>query len=166
MPKGEHLKSNHQIKTGDVARDDTEVSVSTTGKAEVHIEDPGIEIIPESMMLSKAEQEKLMNEPCEIMIEADDDPNAPLFVHSGHNGVTQYVKRGETQVIKLRYLYSLLAAQATKFSCSFGRTPDGQEFNRLAGRTNTTHRIFVGKASPAAMKIIKEAMSQQALAAQ
>jgi hypothetical protein len=57
-----------------------------------------------------------------------------VFVYLGHNGVSQYVKRGEPQTIKRKFLYSALAAKTVKFACAFGKDNSGNEFNRLNPR--------------------------------
>ena len=118
----------------------TNISISTTGKAEA---ERTIEVIDPMKFKTKAQDEAFMNEMVEIQIEADDDPNAPLFVHSGHQGVVQYIKRGEPQTIKRKFLYSLLAAKQAKLVCSFGKDMNGQEFNRLSGPSRATHRVVV-----------------------
>lgn len=98
------------------------------------------EIVTSSSM-SKAAVEKFMNEKVVIEIEASDDPNAEVFVHSGNNGRAQYIKRGEPQSVKRKYLYSLLAAQKVGFGCAFGRDANGNEYNRLSPSSSTTHRV-------------------------
>lgn len=119
----------------------TRIDISTTGPAEAT--HAGIDIIDPSKMVSKAENEMYMNELVEIQIESDDDPNAPLFVHSGHNGDPQYIMRGVTQSIKRKYLYSLVAAKQVRLVCSFGKDQNGKEFNRLVGAGRMTHRVVV-----------------------
>lgn len=108
-------------------------------EAGIEVED--IEIVPEHKMRNKAAEAKFMEEKVIVEIEADDDPNAPVFVYSGHNGVTQYIERGKPQAIRRKYLYSLLTAKRVKFSCAFGKDGNGNEFNRLTPGAQTTHRI-------------------------
>lgn len=136
-----HVKKNL---TGpdDVDQPRHEIAITTTGKATAE-RTLIIDAVQPAQMLAKAENEKYMNELVEIIIEADDDPNAPLFVHSAHNGVTQYIKRGENQTIKRKFLYSLLAAKSARLVCTFGKDQNGKEFNRLAGPSRTTHRVVV-----------------------
>lgn len=117
------------------------IDISTSGEAKATR--AGIDIIDPASMQSKAEDEKFMNEMVEIMIEADDDPHAPLFVHSGHNGEPQYIKRGEPQKIKRRFLYSLIAAKQAKLVCEFGKDNSGKEFNKLSGPKRCTHRVVI-----------------------
>jgi len=136
-----HVKRN-MIGPDDVGQPHNEIAISTTGKATAE-RTLNLDIVQPGSMLAKAENEKYMNEPVEIIIEADDDPNAPLFVHSAHNGVTQYIERGKNQIIKRKFLYSLLAAKSARLVCSFGRDQNGKEFNRLAGPSRTTHRVVV-----------------------
>lgn len=117
------------------------IDISTSGEA--NATRAGIDIVNPSRMLSKAEDAKFMNEIVEIQIEADDDPHAPLFVHSAHNGESQYIKRGEPQKVKRRFLYSLIAAKQAKLVCAFGKDQNGQEFNKLSGPKRCTHRVIV-----------------------
>lgn len=135
-----HVKKN-LLGPDDVAEPQNDISISTTGKAEATR--AGIDIIQPGKLEEKAADEAFMNELVEIQIEADDDPNAPLFVHTAHNGVTQYIKRGEPQTIKRRFLYSLVAAKQAKLVCSFGKNSEGKEFNRLQGPSRCTHQVVV-----------------------
>lgn len=100
-----------------------------------------IQIIPENKMRDKAAEAKFMEEKVEIEIEAGDGPNDPHFVHSGHQGVTQYVARGVVQVVKRKFLYSLLAANSVKFACAFGKDGSGNEFNRMSPNGQRAHRV-------------------------
>ncbi len=117
------------------------ISISTSGKAEAT--SSGIEAIDARHMKDKAEQERFMNEPVTIFVESDDDPNSPVFLSCGHNGIDQYVQRGVEQTIKRRFLYSLLAAKRKQFACSFGKDGSGQEYNRLEGRSRPTHSLQI-----------------------
>ncbi len=107
--------------------------------AEIELED--IDIIPAHQMVSAAAEAKFMEELVTVEIEADDDPNSPVFISAGHNGITQYIKRGCEQVIKRKYLYSLLAAKRVKFACAFGKDGNGNEFNRMSGSGQSSHRV-------------------------
>jgi hypothetical protein len=108
---------------------------------EVGFEPGDVEIINPTHMMSAADEAKFFEEPVEILIEEDDDPNAPQWVHSGHQGITQYILRGKPQVVKRKFLYSLLAAKTVMMASSFGRTANGGEFNDLKARAKTTHRV-------------------------
>lgn len=130
-----------QVRTDDLSGARTEASIAATGAAEAQIS--RIEVIPEAMFREKAEDEAFMNEYIVIQIEASEDPNAPTFIQSGHNGIDQYIQRGIPQKIKRKFLYSLVAGKRTQFACSFGKDGSGNEFNRLPGRTNTTHRLSI-----------------------
>lgn len=100
-----------------------------------------IQVIPENKMRDKAAEAKFMEEKVEIEIEAGDGPNDPVFVHAGHQGIAQYIKRGVVQVVKRKYLYSLLAANSVKFACAFGKDGTGNEFNRLSPSGQRAHRV-------------------------
>jgi len=136
-------------------------SPSVDGKPEVGDED--IELIASSSM-SKAQVEKFMNEKVVIEIEASNEPSAEVFVHSGNNGRAQYIKRGEPQSIKRKYLYSLLAAQKVGFGCAFGRDANGNEYNRLSASSSTTHRVrLIRDDNPqGGMKWIQQAIRETA----
>lgn len=131
----------------DAAQPHEHIEISTTGAATAErtlIIDP----VNPANMISKAENEKYMNEDVEIMIEPGEDPNAPLYVHAGHQGVPQYIKAGEPQVIKRKFLYSLIAAKVARLVCAFGKDQNGMEFNRLDGPKRTTHRVIVVNDTP------------------
>jgi hypothetical protein len=128
-----------------ISTDDVEIGVNL-GRAPEELREAGVEvddidIVPAHKMHSKAEEAKFMEEKVIVEIEGDDDPNAPVFVFAGHNGVSQYVERGKPQVIKRKYLYSMLAAKRVKFACAFGKDGNGNEFNRLNGNGQTAHRV-------------------------
>lgn len=134
------------------------IDISTTGEAEATR--VGIDIIDPGKMLSKAEDAKFMNEMVEIQIEADDDPHAPLYVHTAHNGDVQYIKRGEPQKVKRRFLYALIAAKQAKLVCSFGKDQNGQEFNKLSGPKRCTHRVIVINDTAKGRQMYNEWMAQ------
>lgn len=101
-----------------------------------------IEVVPMTAMEMNVREAKFMEEKVLVEVEADnDDPNAPVFVLFGHNGVNQYVKRGEPQAIKRKFLYSALAAKTVKFACAFGKDNTGNDFNRLSANVRATHRV-------------------------
>lgn len=100
-----------------------------------------IDVIPEKDLVNAAAEARFMEDRITVEVEADDDPNSPVFVYFGHNGVTQYIKRGEPQVVKRKFLYSAIAAKTVKFACAFGKDGSGNEFNRMSANTKTTHRI-------------------------
>lgn len=89
----------------------------------------------------KIAEAKFMEEKVEIEIEMDDSPDCPIFISLGHNGITQYVKRGEPQVVKRKYLYCAMAAKTVSMSCAYGRDHNGNEYNRLSANTRTTYRV-------------------------
>lgn len=108
---------------------------------EAGVDSSDIEIVSEKQFHSKAAEAKFMEEKVIVEIEADEDPNAPVFIYSGHNGVTQYIERGKPQAIRRKYLYSLLAAKQVKMACAYGKDGNGNEFNRLSPSGRTTHRV-------------------------
>ena len=128
-----------------ISTDDLEAGFDI-GRAPEELREAGIDIsdidiVPAHKMRSKAQEAKFMEEKVVIEIEGDDDPNSPVFVYSGHNGVVQYVERGKPQAIRRKYLYSMLAAKQIKFACAYGKDGSGNEFNRLSPSGRTTHRV-------------------------
>ena len=109
-----------------------------------------------------AREQAFMNQLVTVQIEATEDPDEPVWVHSGNGGTDQYLQRGVPQTIKLLFLYSLIAAKKTALTSSFGKDGSGKEFNKLVGRTSTTHRFSVIEASPEARKKIAEWMQMPA----
>ena len=131
-----------------ISSDDVQMGVSAgnLGMAPDELREAGvdiddIDIISAQVAKTKIQEAAFMEEKVVVMIEADDDPNAPEFVYSGHQGVSQYIKRGVEQVIKRKYLYSLLAAKRIKLACAFGKDNSGNEFNRLNPSGQTAHRV-------------------------
>jgi len=153
-------KAKTMIRSEDFAGARTEANISATGKAEVTHRQ--IEVIPESKMARKAADEAFMNEYVVVLIEQDDDPDAPVFLPSGHNGLMQYVQRGIPQKIKRRFLYSLIAGKKTAQASQFGKDGSGKEYNRLTGRTSTTHRISLLEDTPEGRKKFAEWMQMKA----
>lgn len=140
MPRGTPAKPKSIINSSDV-----QAGVNL-GRAPEELREAGVEIddiqiVSEQAMRSKAAEASFMEEKVVVEIEADDDPNAPEFVYSGHQGVSQYIKRGIPQTVKRKYLYALLAAKRVKFACAFGKDGNGNEFNRMNGSGQTSHRI-------------------------
>ena len=128
-----------------ISTDDVELGLNM-GRAPDELREAGVEIddidiVPESKMRSKAEEARFMEDKVVVEIEGDDDPNAPVFVFAGHNGVSQYVERGKPQIIKRKYLYAMLAAKRVKFASAFGKDGNGNEFNRLSGSGQTAYRV-------------------------
>jgi hypothetical protein len=133
-------KRRSLIDTGDLEA----VANMGVAPAELHeggIEIDDIEIVPAYQAINAAQEAVFMNDKVVVEIEADDDPDAPEFLYTAHQGVTQYIKRGEPQTIKRKYLYSLIAAKRVKVACAFGRTNEGNEFNRVTPSAQTTHRV-------------------------
>lgn len=102
-----------------------------------------VQVIPVHKMKSKAAEAKFMEEIVIVHIEADDEPNSPVFIKAGHNGVDQWIERGKDASIKRKYLYSLLAGKRVRLACAFGRDGQGNEFNRLTPSGQTTHRVHL-----------------------
>ena len=102
---------------------------------------PGdIEVVGAAEALDKIAVEKFMNEKIIIEIEEDDKPNSPTFVYLGHNGIGQYVHRGQEQTVKRKFMYSALMAKAVKVNVTYGKDGSGMEFNNNKLSTSTTHR--------------------------
>lgn len=148
MPRG---IPNAKISTDDLTRAAEERTLpEISGGVAINLDD--IEVIAPKNMRSIAEQEAFMQQKVIVQIEPDEDPNSPVFIYTGHDGIVQYIKRGEPQSIKRKFLYSLIAAKRTQFASVFGKDMAGNEFNRLTGRTNTTYRLQVLDDSPEGLK--------------
>lgn len=132
-------KPKAQIRSEDFAGARTETNISATGKTEATHRQ--IEVVSEARAAKKIAEEAFMNEYVVVMIEPDDDPDAPVFLPSGNGGDMQYIQRGVPQKIRRKFLYSLIAGKKTVQASQFGKDGSGKEFNRLTGRTSTTHRI-------------------------
>lgn len=134
-----------QATSGDFKAQQTAIS-ETAGKeapelrqTEFHRCD--LDIVSERDVDYAAKEAAFFEEKVEILIEMDDHPDAPIFVPLGHNGTTQYVKRGEPQVVKRKFLYSAFAAKTLRYACAFGKENSGQEFNRLSPSVSTQYRV-------------------------
>ena len=110
-------RPKHKISTTDLEDQAHERTLPEIGAGEV-VDLEKIEVVDPQHLMNRVEQEKFMNEKVVIQIEADEDPNSPVFIYCGHNGIQQYIKRGEPQSIKRKYLYSLIAAKRTQFACA------------------------------------------------
>lgn len=99
-----------------------------------------IQVVAPDRMEAKAREEKFMNERVVIHIEQGTQATDPVFVELGHNGTNQYVKRGEDQIVKRKFLYSALMAKKVSMNCTFGKDGSGNEFNRLTPTVSTAYR--------------------------
>lgn len=106
-----------------------------------------IEVIDSRKGLTKAQiailakEEIFMNEKVTVFVEMDEEPNSPIYIPSGHNGSTQYIQRGTEQVIKRKYLYSLLMGKKVAVNCNFGRKEGGGEVNDLKLSAKGFYRV-------------------------
>lgn len=138
-----------RIKNSIAGTDDFEAGFDLGVQAPPELREGGIDasdidIIAGKDLHSAAAEAKFMEEKVIVEIEASsDDENQPIFLYFGHNGVTQYIKVGEEQAIKRKFLYAALAAKRVKMACSFGKTANGGEFNNLKPSAATTHRIHL-----------------------
>lgn len=137
-----------------ISTDDVQAGVDL-GRAPEELREAGVEVedidvVPAHQLHSAATEASFMEEKVMIEIEADDDPNAAVFIYSGHNGISQYIERGKPQAIRRKYLYALLAAKRVRFACAFGKDGNGNEFNRLSGSGQTAYRVrLISDANPA-----------------
>lgn len=100
-----------------------------------------LDVVGERDAQHAAAEAKFFEDKVEIIIEMDDSPDAPLFVMLGHNGVSQYVKRGEPQVVKRKFLYAAFAAKTLRYACAFGKDNSNTEFNRLSPSVSMQYRV-------------------------
>ena len=106
-------------------------------------EAPDLQVVAAESAAAAIREAKFMEEKVLVMIEEDENPNAPTFVMLGHNGVSQYVERGKPQAVKRKFLYSGLAARAVRFACKFGLDAAGNDVNKLAPSSRNTHRMVL-----------------------
>lgn len=99
-----------------------------------------VQAIAPSQMNDAVAVEKFMNEKIEIEIEPGTEENDPLFIHLGHNGITQMVERGKPQVIKRKFFYSALMGKQVVFQTAFGKKNSGEEFNNLTRNVKSAYR--------------------------
>lgn len=102
-----------------------------------------IQVVAADRMDTKVREEKFMNERVVIHIEQGTQAGDPVFVELGHNGVNQFVKRGENQTVKRKFLYSALMAKKVNMNCTFGKDGSGNEFNRLTPSVSTAYRALL-----------------------
>lgn len=136
MPRGVPNKRNALGSTDDI---EAKTLIPEFNEAGFEVED--IQIVSADRAATKIAEAKFMEEKVVIEIEADDKPNSPVFVYLGHQGISQYVHRGQEQAVKRKFLYSALAAKMLKLTCEFGRDNAGNEYNRLNPSVSTTHRV-------------------------
>jgi hypothetical protein len=105
---------------------------------EFHASD--IQVVAPDRLAFKAAEEKFMNERVEILIEPGTEPNDPVYVELGHQGIKQMVKRGVPQIVKRKYLYVALMGKKVSMQCSFGMAADGKEYNKLTPAVAGTYR--------------------------
>jgi len=126
---------------GIINTDDVEVQakkLTLPEFGEYHFDE--IEIVQPKEMMSAAEEAAFMEEPVVINIQASENRNAATFEYVGHQGISQYIRRGIDQCVKRKFVYSLLAAKATQYACDFGKN-GSREFNVLNGQGKVTHGI-------------------------
>lgn len=126
------------ISTGDVEPVNRAAAPPELQEGDFHTDD--IQVVEPNRMNAKVKEEKFMNELVEIEIEPGDKENDPMYVHLGHNGITQMVKRGEPQAIKRKYLYAALMSKVVTFACDFRRGPNNTEVNKLTPSSSNAYR--------------------------
>lgn len=154
LANDERLRNKRKIaiSSDDVTGGKSQVDISATGPLKV--EHSTIEVVTGDNARKRMADEAFMNQVVTVQVESSEDPDEAVWVPTGHNGDPQYLQRGVPQQIKLRFLYSLIAAKKVALTSSFGKDGTGKEFNKLIGRTSTTHRFSVIEASPEARKMI------------
>ncbi len=77
--------------------------------------------------------EAFMNEPVTIMVHESTEEDEPDLVLVGVNGVTQYLKRGDAQTVKRKYVEVLARAKLTDYKQNLDPQL-GELMNRLKQR--------------------------------
>jgi len=99
------------------------------------------ETVPAAQLVTAAEEAKFMEDKIEVLLETSGMPDSAVYESAGHNGIMQFFERGKPQVVKRKFLYSLLAAKTVTIACNFGRGEGGNEFNRVGATPKTTHSV-------------------------
>lgn len=125
-----------------------------------------IDIVAPDRMEAKAKEAKFMNEYIEIEIEPGTEATDPMYVELGHNGINQFVKRGEVQRVRRKFLYAALMAKRVSMNCTFGKDGSGNEFNRLTPSVSTAYRArLVSDSNPqGGSKWVQQVMAENAAA--
>lgn len=121
-----------------------------------------IQIVAADRMDIKAKTEKFMNERVVIEIEPGTEANDPVYVELGHNGINQFVKRGEPQSVKRKFLYSALMAKRVSINVAYGKDPAGNEFNRatLSAKNTYTARLVSDPNPEGGSKWVQKVMAE------
>lgn len=106
-------------------------------RGEFHIDD--VATISPLHARSVIDVELFMNELIEIEVEQDDNPDSPVFIPSGHQGLTQWIQRGCVQMVKRKFFHSLLVGKKVSIASSFGRHGE-REYNNLNATAAPTFR--------------------------
>lgn len=86
--------------------------VRTVGEIGGHA---GIDVVDKPLPKEAFEMEAFMNEPVTIVINPPQDPDEPMLVQVGVNGVNQFIPRGEPIAVKRKYVEVLARAKRTDF---------------------------------------------------
>lgn len=86
--------------------------VRTVGEIGGHA---GIDVVDKPLPKEAFEMEAFMNEPVTIVVNPPQDPDDPMLVQVGVNGVNQFIPRGEAIAVKRKYVEVLARAKRTDF---------------------------------------------------
>lgn len=86
--------------------------VRTVGEIGGHA---GIDVVDKPLPKEAFEMEAFMNEPVTIVVNPPQDPDDPMLVQVGVNGVNQFIPRGEPIAVKRKYVEVLARAKRTDF---------------------------------------------------
>ncbi len=116
-------------------------AMSSTGPAKESLERPYIEVVDRPVDQEKLAELKFMEEMVTILIHEDPDPNAdpmPMVGNGGDRDIV-YLRRGEDQTVKRKYVEVLARSKITRYTQR--RTVDETGIEKYIQVPRTTLRI-------------------------
>lgn len=90
----------------------------------------GFDVVDKPLPKEAFEMEAFMNELVTIVVNPPNDPDEPMLVQVGVNGVNQFIPRGEPIAVKRKYIEVLARAKRTDFSQTLDERM-GEKMNHL-----------------------------------
>lgn len=91
----------------------------------------GIDVVDKPLPKGALEIEAFMNEMVTIVVNAPHDPDEPMLVQVGVNGVNQFIPRGEPIAVKRKYVEVLARAKRTDFAQNLDERLGETAFNQV-----------------------------------
>lgn len=102
----------------------------------------GIDLVDKPLPKDAFAMEAFMNELVTIVINPSQDPDDPILVKVGVNGVNQFIPRGEPIAIKRKYIEVLARAKRTDFAQTLDERL-GEKMNHLRAMHSLRHPFSV-----------------------